>query len=347
MTRLILTGDLNLMNVADPAVPFAQLRDLFRSADAVFCNLECCLYQPPRAHSFHNEGFFADPAVGGEALQLAGIAAVGVANNVNYGDAAILASLARLDELGIPHTGAGIDLAAARAPALLERGGLRFGFLQRSAVYWPTNHEAGPHDPGIAVLRAHTAYQVPMHKTRPDIPPMNRPGIPPVVVTWADRDSLRGFCDDVAALRAQADVVVASCHWGLHKQVLDYMRETARAAIDAGADIVIGHGPHYALPVEVYRGRPIFYGLGSFSFHTGHGGRAHGDWIGMMAQAELRDGSLTDVRFRFVRHNARNETVVCALAQETAELAEITGESAKLNAELTLDGDTVRVGLAA
>ena len=103
MTTLILTGDLNLMNVADPAVPFAQLRDLFRSADAVFCNLECCLYQPPRAHSFHNEGFFADPAVGGEALQLAGIAAVGVANNVNYGDEAILASLARLDELGIPH----------------------------------------------------------------------------------------------------------------------------------------------------------------------------------------------------------------------------------------------------
>ena len=51
------------------------------------------------------------------------------------------------------------------------------------------------------------------------------------------------------------------------------MTEIAHAAIDAGADLVIGHGPHYSLPVEVYRGKPIFYGLGSFSFHTGHGGR--------------------------------------------------------------------------
>ena len=64
------------------------------------------------------------------------------------------------------------------------------------------------------------------------------------------------------------------------------MTEIAHAAIDAGADIVVGHGPHYSLPVEVYRGKPIFYGLGSFSFHTGHGGRRHGDWIGMMARIE-------------------------------------------------------------
>src|SRR5260370_13923609 len=65
------------------------------------------------------------------------------------------------------------------------------------------------------------------------------------------------------------------------------MTEIAHAAIDTGADIVIGHGPHYSLPVELYRGKPIFYGLGSFSFHTGHGGRRHGDWIGMMARVEI------------------------------------------------------------
>ena len=52
--------------------------------------------------------------------------------------------------------------------------------------------------------------------------------------------------------------MVASCHWGLHKEVLAYMREIGHAAIDAGADIVIGHGPHYSLAVEVYRGKPIF-----------------------------------------------------------------------------------------
>jgi len=345
MATLILTGDVNLMNVGDPAAPFAQVRDTFAAADLVFSNLECCLYQPPGGHSFHNEGFYADPAIGDDTLRLAGVGAVGIANNVNYGDAAILASIARLDALGIPHTGAGADLMAARAPAIVQRGGLRFGFLQRSAVYWPTNHEAGPHDPGIAVLRAHTAYQVPMHKARPEIPPMNRPGIPPVVITWADRDSLRSFTDDIAALRQQADVVVASCHWGLHKDVLDYMPQIARTAIDAGADIVIGHGPHYSLPVEVYRGKPIFYGLGSFSFHTGHGGRAHGDWIGMMVQAEFRGTALADARFRFVRHNARNETVPCRLADEGAELADLAARGAGYGTRWTADGDWVRITL--
>ena len=321
MHTLILTGDVNLMNVDDPAVPFARVRDMFCAADMVFSNLECCLYRPPQGHSFHNEGFFADPASGGAALRLAGIGAVGIANNVNYGEAAILGSIARLDALGIPHTGAGANLAAARAPVVTERGGLRFGFLQRSSVYWPTNHEAGPHDAGIAVIRGHTAYQVPLHKIRPDLPPMNRPGIPPVIITWADAAYLRAFADDVAALRAQANVVVASCHWGLHKEVLAYMQEIAHAAVDAGADIVMGHGPHYALPVEVFRGKPIFYGLGSFSFHTGHGGRAHGDWIGMMAHARFDGARLVEAGFRFVRHNERNETVVCRRSRRSSTIS--------------------------
>jgi Bacterial capsule synthesis protein PGA_cap len=343
MPTMILTGDVNLMNVDDPAVPFARVAPLFADAALVFSNLECCLYQPPSGHSFHNEGFFADPVIGGAALRQAGIAAVGIANNVNYGEAAIRGSIERLDALGIPHTGAGVDLAAARAPVIVERAGLRVGFLQRSSVYWPTNHEAGPHDPGIAVIRAHTAYQVPMHKTRPETPPMNRPGIPPVIITWTDPDYLRAFAEDVAALRVRADVVVASCHWGLHKEVLAYMREIAHAAIDAGADLVIGHGPHYSLPVEVYKGRAIFYGLGSFSFHTGHGGRRHGDWIGMMPTVTLGGLGVARVRFRFVRHNDRNETVPCALAEEAAELADLVARSAVWGTRLTPRGDDVEI----
>ena len=97
---MILTGDVNLMNVTDPAVPFSLVADEFREADIVFSNLECCLYRPPSRHSVEHEGFFADPKVAGEALQTAGIQAVGIANNVNYGEAAIMASIARLDELG-------------------------------------------------------------------------------------------------------------------------------------------------------------------------------------------------------------------------------------------------------
>ena len=345
MPSMILVGDVNLMNVDDPAVPFARVVEVLRGADLVFANLECCLYAPPDLHTVEHEGFFADPAVAGEALKAGGITAVGLANNVNYGNAAILGSIDRLDRLGIAHAGAGATLGAARAPAIVSRNGLRVGFVQRSSVYWPTNHEASERGPGIAVIRGHTAYQVPAHKTRPEIPPMNRPGVPPIVVTWADRSYLAAFAEDIAALRRQADIVVASCHWGLGEEVLDYMTEIAHAAIDAGADIVIGHGPHYSLPVEIYQGKPIFYGLGSFSFHTGHGGRRHGDWIGMMAHVGVAPGGIAAACFRFVRHNAANETVLCPLAEEGAAFARISEGSARLGARLDADGEAVRIAL--
>src|ERR1700686_2057834 len=114
---LILAGDVNLMNVTDAAVPFRHVAAAFNAADAIFANLECCLHLPQR-RSHAAEGFFADPQIGGEALRLSGIDAVGIANNVNYGAENIAASIARLDQLGVSHTGAGANLAAARAPAI-------------------------------------------------------------------------------------------------------------------------------------------------------------------------------------------------------------------------------------
>src|ERR1700752_92354 len=99
-SKLILTGDVNLMNVNDATVPVARVADELHKADVVFSNLECCLVETPPGHSVGNEGFFAAPEVG-EALKLAGIHAVGVAINVHYGDANIKASIARLDALGI------------------------------------------------------------------------------------------------------------------------------------------------------------------------------------------------------------------------------------------------------
>jgi len=340
--NMIMTGDVNLMNVADPGVPFAKVADEFRNTDVVFSNLECCLYETPPRHSVANEGFYADPKCG-EALTLGGIQVVGIANNVHYGEAAILSSIAHLDELGVLHTGAGADLAAARAPVVVERAGIRCGFLQRSSVYWPTNHEAQKDAAGIAVIRGHTAYHVPVFKTRIGVPPPNRPGLAPQIITWADADYLGRFCDDIAVLRPGVDVLVASCHWGLGKEVLEYMKEIAHAAIDAGASIVVGHGPHYSLAVEVYKGRPIFYGLGSFSFHTGHDGRRHDSWVGMMVRIAARKGGVASATFQFVRHNDRNETYLCRLADEAEALAEITSASDPLGTRLMPEGDQVRV----
>lgn len=342
MPKMILTGDVNLMNVSDPLVPFALIKDEFRAADIVFSNLECCLCTPPADHSLDDEGFFADPAVAGEALKSAGIQAVGVANNVNYRIAAITASIARLNEIGIAHTGAGANRRMARNPLILERGGLRFGFLQRSSVYWPTNHEAGDNSTGIAVIRGHTAYQVPMHGSRP---PANRPGIPPQIITWTDKQYLDWFAADVAALRKAADIVIASCHWGVGREVLQYMSEIGHAAIDAGADLVIGHGPHFSLPIEIYRGKPIFYGLGSFSFHTGHRGHRHGDWLGMMVRANCGRGGIERISLQFVRHDAENRTVPRKLTEERVAFEEISRESAALGADLAAEGDEAVVKL--
>jgi poly-gamma-glutamate synthesis protein (capsule biosynthesis protein) len=341
--RIILAGDVNLMNVVDPSGPFAVVRDELCAADLGFANLECCLYRPPTAHAIEQEGFYADPSAG-EALIAGGFAAVGIANNVNYGAAAILASIARLDRLGIAHAGAGIDRAAARAPAIVERRGLRIGFLQRSSVYWPTDHEAGENAAGIAVIRGHTAYQVPTSGSRP---PANRPGVPPIIITWADKTHLAWLADDIAALRRQADITVASFHWGLGREVLEYMTEIAHTAIDAGADLVIGHGPHFSLPIEIYKARPIFYGLGSFSFHTGHGGRRHGDWLGIMAETTWANGRLEQAGFRFVRHDDHNRTVLRGLADEAAAFDELLRASAALDTTIAADGDAARIALPA
>jgi poly-gamma-glutamate capsule biosynthesis protein CapA/YwtB (metallophosphatase superfamily) len=341
--KLILTGDVNLMNVTDPAEPFRKIRDELHAADVVFGNLECCLHLPPSRHSHANEGFFADPKVGGEALKLANIHAVGIANNVNYGAGNIAASIARLDEIGVLHTGAGPNLAAARAPAILERHDLRVGFLQRSSVYWPTDHEAREDAPGIAVLRGHTAYHVPMGRTHVGIPPANRPGIPPAIITWADADYLADFRNDIAALRPQVDILVASCHWGLGREPMQYMTEIGHAAIDAGADVVMGHGPHYSLPVELYKGRPIYYGLGNLCFKAGHGGRQHANWIGMVVEVTFENGKCAAGIFRFLRHNEGYESVFCRPADEAEVLADLTARSKPLGAALTAQGDRIRV----
>jgi poly-gamma-glutamate synthesis protein (capsule biosynthesis protein) len=340
---LMLTGDVNLMNVTDPQVPFGRIKDTLGRADVLFGNLECCFYEPAAGHSVEREGFYA-PLASAQALVAGGYRALGTANNVTYGEEAIRSSLRRLDDLGVAHTGAGVNRQSACAPAIVTHEGLRFGFLQRTSVYWPTGHEATGDSPGVAVLAGHTAYEPVLHVRRPGIPPANRPGVPPAIHTWADGKSLAAFTADLRALRAEADVVVASHHWGLFEEVLDYQVEIAHAAIDAGADAVVGHGPHYACAVEMYRGKPIFYGLGSFSFHTGHDGRAHGDWVGLLARLTFDDAALAEAAFSLVRHNERNETYVCDPALDKEAVEQITRRCAKLGTTLAVSGSELIVG---
>jgi poly-gamma-glutamate synthesis protein (capsule biosynthesis protein) len=174
---------------------------------------------------------------------------------------------------------------------------------------------------------------------------MNRPGIPPIIKTWAEPSYLARYREELAALRGKVDFLVSSHHWGLHQDVLEYMAEIAHAAIDAGADLVIGHGPHFLLPIEVYKGKPIFYGMGNFSFHTGHGNRKHGDWVGLMAGIELEDRAIRRVAVRFVRHNERNETLLKSPAEEPDALRDLMDRSKAFGTLLTVAGNEVVVPL--
>ena len=74
--NLILTGDINLLGVTDPAVPFALVRDRLRAADVVFANLECCFYESDGERSPEDEAFYASLKAAA-ALTVAGVHAVG------------------------------------------------------------------------------------------------------------------------------------------------------------------------------------------------------------------------------------------------------------------------------
>ena len=71
----------------------------------------------------------------------------------------------------------------------------------------------------------------------------------------------------VKEAKTKADLVFVSFHWGIHFKeavITDYERYYAHFAIDAGADLIIGHHQHILKPIEIYNGKVIFYGLGNF-----------------------------------------------------------------------------------
>lgn len=344
-STMILTGDVNLMGVEDPAVPFRRVKDTLAKADVVFCNLECCLYDPPVARTMMPdevsgyEGFYAPPETGG-ALLAGGFHCVGNANNQNYGPEQILASNAHLDALGIPHVGTGANRALARASAVVTRNGTRFGFLQRTSQYWPNNHEALEARAGVAVIKAYTAYQ-PVYYKDGTLPP-NRPGTPPKILTWCDPGYLQQFKDDVSALKARSDIVVSSHHMGHKGDILDFQVEIAHAAIDSGADVVIAHAEHYPLAIEVYKGKPIYYGLGSFCFIKSNKRYLKG-WVGMMARVSFENNRVSKIAFSLVRQSDNTEITIQPLAQEAQALADIQKLSRRFNTRMEPSGDEVIV----
>lgn len=185
-----------------------------------------------------------------------GFDAVTIANNhmYDFGPEALLDTRALLLEKGIRVTGAGRNLDEAREPAIVEKNGIKVGFLGYCSVI-PEGGEAGPHKIGIAPLRVKTDYEP------------RGPHAPARILTEADDIDLKMILDDVAALRRKVDIVIPVFHWGViwvPRVIADYQVQVAHACIDAGADMILGHHAHVPKAIEMYQGRAIFYSLSNF-----------------------------------------------------------------------------------
>ncbi|MEB2846632.1 CapA family protein [Endobacterium cereale] len=86
-----------------------------------------------------------------------------------------------------------------------------------------------------------------------------------------DGDDIARNLSAIAAAAEKGDMVIAYLHhhhWASDwYQVPDWVSGVARQCIDAGAAMFVSHGAPVLQPVEIYRGRPIFYSLGNFIFH--------------------------------------------------------------------------------
>ncbi|MDP2856790.1 MAG: CapA family protein [Bacillota bacterium] len=94
----------------------------------------------------------------------------------------------------------------------------------------------------------------------------------PGIHTTPDPQDTKAMVDGIRAARRQADFVLVSVHSHERDEDLqmpaNFMQVFCRACVDAGADAIIGHGPHVLRGIEIYQGRPIFYSLGNFVYQS-------------------------------------------------------------------------------
>lgn len=238
LNRIIFAGDVMLdrgvrkqiLAAHDPALPFRKIAPLMSGSDIAFINLESPFSDRGR---YRDSGliFHAAPEmIAG--LQLAHIAVASTANNHSRdcGSHGVEFTVAWLHKHGIEPLGSSESPAKTHRGVVLERNGVRFGFL--GYTYDQQNGNWRDIDGRIALAD-------------------------PAVL-----------CRDVTELRKHADVVIVSMHHGIEYRPRPSRAQIAfaHAAIDAGATLVVGHHPHVVQPEEKYRNGLIFYSLGNFVF---------------------------------------------------------------------------------
>ncbi len=228
---LMLARDItDLMDAHGSLYPFERVRALLADADITVANLEGTFTD--RGSAAVKSYTFRTPPRHARGLAEAGIDVVALGNNhvMDFGGIALADTVAALDAAGVRYSGAGVDDAGARRPAIVAVRGIRVAFLSYDAVLETTF--AGPAAAGVA---------------RADLASVQR---------------------DIIAARAAAEIVVVSMHAG--SEYTDAptaeQRALAHAAIDAGAVLVLGSHPHVLQGWERYKNGLIVFSLGNFVF---------------------------------------------------------------------------------
>ena len=219
-----------------------RLRELIDSADLVVGNLEVPLAADvdPALRGQKNYLGWSDAEETVAALQEAGFDALSLANNhtLDCGEAGLSETIRRLGHAGIAPFGAGPNLAAAGRPFIRT---LRVGPVDRTIVLF-----------GCFEFRQRYEKRFDWY-AKP-----GRPGVNPIAPQSIARE-IRRLRDSVPA-----PIFIAYPHWGVdYDGVQDYQRAYARQLIDAGVDLIVGHGAHVLQSVETVSGRPVVYGLGN------------------------------------------------------------------------------------
>jgi poly-gamma-glutamate synthesis protein (capsule biosynthesis protein) len=262
--RIAAVGDIMLAGRYDPILrrqgidyPFAATVNQLRWADLAIGNLEAPLTTGGTEYRDKRFRFRAAPAMAGT-LRRAGFSVLTLANNhiLDYGAAGLVDTLDILKREQLAATGAGTTLSEARTPAILTRAGRRIAVLAYSLTQ-PVAFFAGTSHAGTA-----PAYG-------------------------------RHVTADIRRARQQADLVIVAFHWGgeLETTPRPVQRDLARAAIDAGATVVLGHHPHVLQGIEFHGDGVICYSLGNFTFGSG----SRSATTGMIAQITIPDSGPPEV----------------------------------------------------
>lgn len=238
---IVFAGDIMLSRGVNRAInrnnninfPFLKLSDYINSADFGIANLETPI-TPGREIVNMEMVFRSEPGVE-KAIKDSGFNIVSLANNHsgNFGALGLRDTFKYLNDAGIEYVGAGIDETEAYEPLYFEKNRIKFGLLAYSdPTFTPYEYEATLLRPGVAFMRTSKMIEA------------------------------------VRAAKEQADFVILSIHAGDEYKASPNKRQVdfARAAIDAGADLIIGHHPHVVQTMEKYNSKYIFYSLGNFVF---------------------------------------------------------------------------------